>query len=261
MFKFRWSMNLQLFSEELGSVETGVEEAPAAEEQVSNEASEPGAETQVAAEPEKQNNFEKAFAKRLADAQAKWESEQAEKYRDYEDYKRAAEYLQKTSGISDLMTLREQIEMAELQERADKENVPPEVLKRLDELEAKAAKAEQLEAEQKQQQEWQQFESSLKQFCEGKEIDGKSVDHMDLWKFMHENGVTKPEVAFKAMKADILEAKLEHAEKEGVKKFLAAKGSIPTITGSTSQGTVASKPPKTFAEARQRAMQRMTGEG
>jgi hypothetical protein len=242
--------------------ESGAESAPAAVEQVeqsTNEvpAPESGANEQAAAEPEKQNNFEKAFAKRLADAQAKWEADYAKKYEGFDDYKKAAEYLQKTSGIGDMLTLREQIELAELQERAEQANVPPEVLKRIDQLEAKAAKADEMEANAKQQQEWQTFETSLKEFCADKSIDGKSVDHMELWKYMHDNGVTKPEIAFKAMKADALEAKLETAKTDAVNEYLKSK-QAPKIEGS--QGAAAQTnlaPPKNFQEAEARALARM----
>jgi hypothetical protein len=62
------------------------------------------------------------------------------------------------------------------------------------------------------------------------------------------------------MRHDALEKQVESAEKEGVKKFLQAKGGIPTIPGKTATGQSVSAAPKTFAEARQRAMQRLTSE-
>lgn len=208
----------------------------------------------------KQESFSKRLKETLEKERKTWEAEQSEKYKDYESFKKAAEYLQKTSGINDLMTLREEIELAELQERAEKENVSPEIQRRLEQLESKAAKVDQMEQQQQQQEEWNKFETSLKAFCEGKEIDGKPVDHKELWNYMHENGTSKPEIAFKAMRHDALEKQVESAEKEGVKKFLQAKGSIPTVPGKTATGQTISGPPKTFAEARQRAMQRITSE-
>lgn len=240
--KHRLKLNLQLFAEG-ESIDPGVESAPAAEVQETEVTdSNPGVESQAAAEPEKQNNFEKAFAKRLADAQAKWEADKQaelqkmqEQYKDYDVLKKATEYLQKTSGIQDLMSLKEQLELTELQERADRENVPPDVLKRIDELEVKAAKAEEYEKQQQEAQTIQQFESSLKTFCEGKEIDGKPLSHQELWQYMHENEISKPESAFKAMKADILEAKLETAKQDAVKEYLESK-KAPKVEGSGSPG-------------------------
>ncbi|MNU04264.1 hypothetical protein D3C72_2486020 [compost metagenome] len=57
-----------------------------------------------------------------------------------------------------------------------------------------------------------------------------------------------------------MQKKLESAEKDGMKKLIQAKGNIPTVPGKTAQGQVVQTAPKTFAEARQRAMQRMNGE-
>lgn len=262
MLILRWKLDLQMFAED-----TGVEAAPAAEVQTEStqvEASETGAETSVAAEPEKQNNFEKAFAKRLAEAQSKWESEHAEKYKDYDDLKKAAEFFQRRHGFNDFMSLKEEIELAELQDRAEKEQVSPQIIKRIDELEAKAAKADALERQQEEEKRVSAYWSTLNEFVKEKGIEADKLNQ-----FMIENEMTynpnAPEksfmLAYKAMKADELEEKLASAEKEGMKKLLQAKGSIPTVPGSNANGQVSSPAPKTFAEARQRAMQRMTGEG
>jgi|ADGO01.1.fsa_nt_gi hypothetical protein len=79
---FLLPLNLQLFAEGgevTGEVPApGVEDAPAAGEQAQEsevDANQTGVEEQAAAEPEKQNNFEKAFAKRLAAERDKWEAE------------------------------------------------------------------------------------------------------------------------------------------------------------------------------------------
>jgi hypothetical protein len=208
----------------------------------------------------KQESFSKRLKESVAKERQAWEAEQAEKYKDYDLHKELSTYLSDLNGGVDLMTLKERVEMERLQERADELGIPPEMQRRLEQLEAKAAKADQLEQQQQQKDEWSKFETSLKQFCEGKEIDGNPVDHSELWKYMHENGTSSPEIAFKAMRHDALEKKLETAEKEGVKKFLQAKGSIPTVAGKTATGQTFSAAPKTFAEARQRAMLRMTSE-
>lgn len=237
--------------------QSGVEIVPAAEGQT--EAVQTG-ETTTAAESQPQNNFEKAFAKRLADAQSKWEQEQAEKFKGYEDYKYLADYLQEANGM-DVMTLKEQIELERLQARAEKEQVPPSVLKRIDELEAKAAKADEYEQQQAEVQTRTQFETTLKTFCEGKEIGGTPLDHSQLWQYMYENQTNSPEVAYKAMRADYLEQQVANAEKEGVKKFLSAKGSIPTVEGKTAAGVLTKEPPKTFKDAQARAAQRLANWG
>lgn len=224
MKKYPLVLDLQLFSDEV--MDPGVDFVPAAEEHVTDQvetSSESGADTEVAAEPEKQNNFEKAFAKRLAAEREKWQSEVSEKYKDYDVLQKATAHLQKTSGISDLMTLNEQLELADLQERAETQNLDIDTLKRIEQLEQKAAKGEELEAKIQQQQQWQEFETSLKTFADGKEIDGKTVDHKELWNYMYENQIQNPEIAFKAMKADVLESKLSTAREDSIKDYLASK--------------------------------------
>ena len=263
MSKYLLRTNLQLFA---GEGESGVEAAPAAEGQTETpqvESSESGAETQVAAEPEKSNNFEKAFAKRLAAEREKWQAESQEKYKGHDDYKLVADYLQEANGL-DLMTLKERIEMERLQTRAEQQGISPEMQKRLEALEEKAAKGDALEQKFQEEQRVSSYWSGLNEFAKGKE----GIDAQTLNQFMIENGLMYDpsnmeksfNVAYKAMMHDQLQSKLESAEKEGVKKFLQAKGAIPTVPGSTSQGHVSAPSPKTFAEARQRAMQRLSGE-
>lgn len=214
-----------------------------------------GVEDQAAAEP---NNFEKAFAKRLSAERAKWEQETSTKFQDYDVAKKSLEFMMRSNGINDPMALNEQIELAELEEKAANQNLTVEELQRRQELEELKAWKQQVTEQQQQQQQQQEFETGLKSFCEGKMLGDKPLNHSELWQYMYEQEIGKPEAAYKAMKADILEKQLENAEKEGVKKFLAAKGSIPTVTGNTSQGQVSSTAPKTFAEARARAMQRFS---
>jgi hypothetical protein len=116
---------------------SGVEETPAAEVIETPEAvieSESGVEEEVAAEPEKQNNFEKAFAKRLAAERSKWDAEVNEKYKDYDTHKELSQYLQEING-ADALTLKEQIEMSKLQARAEDNQISPEMQKRLETLE------------------------------------------------------------------------------------------------------------------------------
>jgi len=242
--------------------QSGVESVPAAGEQTPSDTPETGVEVPAAAEPSKENNFEKAFAKRLAAEREKWESErraELEKYKDYDISKKALEYLMRVNNIHDVNFLKEQLELAELQEQAERQNMTVEELQRLKELEELKAWKQQVEQQQQQQQQLIQFEQMLKDFCKDKEFDGKPLDHMELWKFMHDNGVTNPETALKAMKADLLEKQIENAKKEAVKEFLSAKGSMPKVEGAKASGTVLPGTPKTFQEARARALQRMGG--
>ena len=270
--KYRYAVNLQFFAEDTAPVEpidSGVEDVPAAGEQTeipepnpNVESSDTGVEASAVAEPKKENNFEKAFAKRLAAEREKWEAErraELEKYKDYEISKKALEYLMRVNNIHDPEMIREQLELAELQEQAERQNMSVEELKRLRELEELKAWKQQVEQQQQEQQRIMQFEQMLKDFCKDKEFDGKPLDYMQLWQFMHENGVSNPETALKAMKADLLEKQIENAKKEAVKEFLSAKGSMPKVEGAKASGTVLPGTPKTFQEARARALQRMGG--
>jgi hypothetical protein len=219
----------------------------------------------------------KAFAKRLrestekaiAEERAKWEKETAEKYKDYELHKELSTWAQERTG-ADALTLKEQVEMERLQARAEQNETTPEMQRRLEALEARAARADELEreraeeAQQREQQEaaqqWEKtYYDGLNEFVKDKGLD---VDAFN--KFMVENRVmidpenmTKSfEFAMKAMKFDEVERAAQEAEKKGMQKFLESKGSIPSIKGSNAQGQVSSTPPKTFAEARARALQR-----
>lgn len=239
--------------------ESGVESVPAAEVP-----QDPGVDSQAVAEP-KDNNFEKAFAKRLSAKEAEWQAKYQElegKYKGHDDYKYVADYLQQVHG-ADIMTLKERIEMERLQERSERENVPPEVLKRLDELESKAAEADRLKEEQEQRQrELQEEEERSKSFTEFKgKLDEfakeRGVDADDLYKFMVDNQTGNMEIALKAMKHDELQQKLADAEKTGMKKLLSAKAGIPTVATTNKTGSVTTPPAKNLAEARQRALARL----
>lgn len=250
--RYRHSLDLQTFNDPV-EVETGVDIVPAAEEQTT-EITEQVTQTE--------DKTEVAFAKKWAAKEKEWQEQKEreiqalkDQYKDHEVYKQAAEYLQKSSGINDIMTLKEEIEMQKLQERAEERNMNPEDLKRLDELEAKAKRLEELEAERERTKQIEEFETSLKGFAEGKEIDGKPLDHKELWQYMADNEVSNPDIAYKAMKADFLEAQVAEAERKGVEKYLASKtgvktgGGVPTGTENT--------PAKTLKEAEQRALARL----
>lgn len=215
-----------------------------------------------AADVTKQQSFahrlKEQTEKAIAEERVKWEQETSEKYKDYDTHKELSQFLQDQNGV-DALTLKEQIEMQRLQERAAKENIPLEVQQRLEMLEAKATKADELEAQQQQEQQTRTYFDTLNKFMDGKEGVAE-----DLNKFMIENDLRYEvgniekslNLAYKAMQYDVMQKKLESAEKDGMKKLIDAKGNISTIPSKAAQGQVVSAPPKTFAEARARAMQR-----
>lgn len=250
-----FSMNLQFFSDDLGGEPTGVEDVPAAgepgNEPINEPSNEPGVEDkgQAAAEP---NNFEKAFAKRLSAERDKWQSEVSTKYGDYDKVKQAADYMLKQSGMQDFNKLYEAIQQEMLNERAQQHNVPPEVMKRLEELETKAQTAEKYEQEKMYEQAYKMFRADVEKAVEGTDIKADELDN-----FMKENDIGNINVALKALKADILEQKLASAEKDAMKKLINAKGSIPKVEGNKATGSTLPGTPKTLADARARAMERL----
>ncbi|MEK3838654.1 hypothetical protein [Paenibacillus sp. FSL R7-0128] len=222
--------------------QSGVEETPAAEVTETPEAvieSESGANEEVAAEPEKQNNFEKAFAKRLAAERSKWDAEVNEKYKDYDTHKELSQFLQEQNGL-DALTLKEQIEMSKLQSRAEDNQISPEMQKRLETLEQKAAKADQLEQLQQQEQQTRTYFDTLTKFTEGKDHNAEELN-----KFMIENELTYDptniekslNLAYKAMRAEKLEAELKTAKESAVKEYLQSK-SAPKVEGAGTPGVV-----------------------
>jgi hypothetical protein len=232
--------------------DSGVEQVSAAEtQQDESYSSETGVESQVAAEPEKNGGFEKAFAKRLSSEREKWQREVEERYKDYDIAKKATEYLMRTSGIDDPMTLKEQLELADLQERADRENVPTEVIRRIDQLEAKAAKAEEYERIQEQQKFYSNFRSQLDAFIKDKGVDAEALEQ-----FMIDNRVSDMNIAYRAMKFDEVSKDREKIEKEAVTRYLDSK-KAPKAEGSGTPGYTAPSTPKTFEEARRNALEMM----
>lgn len=243
--------------------QTGVEDVSAAE--TSNETpevvteSETGAKEEVAADPAKQNNFEKAFAKRLAAERSKWDAEVNEKYKDYDTHKELSQYLQEING-ADALTLKEQIEMSKLQARAEDNQISPEMQKRLETLEQKAAKVDELEHKQQEEQRISAYFNTLEGF-----VKDKGIDAAKLNAFMVENELpydpAKPEksfnVAYKAMKADELEQQLTTAKESAVKEYLQSK-TAPRVEGSGAPGTIVEDTSKmSWNDIRQRAAARI----
>lgn len=249
MNKFRLKLNLQLFAEEMAAVEPGVEVVPAAEVQTETPVIEPGVEKEVAAEP---NNYEKAFAKRLQAERDKWQKENEDKYKDYETNQKAAQFLQKRYNINDSQALREQIELADLQDRAEEHNITPEMQKRLDVLEQKAALADKYQQEQEQQQQYQTFRSNLDKFAAEKQANAD-----ELHQYMFDNGFPseKMELAYKTMQADkvlaekeAFEASKEQFKKDTLKEYLDSK-KAPKAEGKGAAGIVGQGPPGSWQAA------------
>lgn len=250
----RFKMNLQFFSEEIE--ETGVEEVPAAGEQVDTsdlpEPTETGANDSDAADP-KPNNFEKAFAKRLSAEREKWETErskESERFKDYDKYEKATQYLMKQGGFSDVQALNDALEQQILMERAEKMGITPEIAQRLEQLEQRAQLADELEQKTQQDQQYAEFRKDLETFSTE-----KGVNADELHKYMFDNQIGNKEVAFKAMRADQLEQQLQNAKKDAVKEYLESK-KAPKVESTGTAGTLHAEPAKSFAEARQRALER-----
>lgn len=214
--------------------QSGVEEVSAAEGQaesaevVSDQAAQSSPDTTEA----QQNNFEKAFAKRLTAEREKWQQEVSDKYKHYDHYERAAKYLQKQNNIEDVLTLAQQIELAELQEQAEKQNVPVEVLQRIQTLEAEAAEGRQLKQQQQNLEFYRGFQQQLNEFVQGKDVGAKELED-----YMLKEEVKSMDVAYRALRAEKLEQELssirQKTEAETIKKI---QQNAVTSPGSVSQG-------------------------
>lgn len=237
MKKFLLALDLQHFAD--GDVgDTGVDVGSAAETQTGGEVTpsdttvtdtSTGEETNADA----QNNFEKAFAKRLSAKQSEWEAQKnaeiqtyQEKLKDFDHYKRAADYLQKSADLPDLLSLSEQIELVELQDRAERENVPVDVLKRITQLEAKEQQWDAFQQKQAIEQEIKGFRTTLEAFAAEK---GANPD--ELHNFMFHHQIANHDLAYKAMRAEQLEAQLGKQKEDVIKEYLDSK-KAPRVEGS-----------------------------
>jgi hypothetical protein len=261
--KFYLRLNLQHFSE---GDEPVIEESETVSDSVESDGVAPAQDTEVeeVVSDESQEESDpidnsKAFAKRLeertqaklAEERQRWEQEQAERYGDYDHLKKVTDYLVQRGEFGDVQALNEAIELEMLQERAEKQNVSPEILQRIDELEAKAQKADYYEKQQEQQRMYGEYKSALDTFVEGKEVSAE-----DLEMFMGEHQIGNFEIAYKAMRAEQLEQKLANAEKEAVQKYLESKKG-PRVEGTGAAGVVSDEPTTDFNVARQRALERL----
>lgn len=234
MNKARWLIPLLEAEGEIGAVSeesSSVESTEIAAVQTQEETTTPETTEDVS----KSASFAKRLSEKLSEERQKWEKEVSEKYKDYDTHKQLSEYLAEINGGVDILTLKERVELEKLERRAEKEDVSPEVLKRIDELEAKAAKGEELEKILQEEQRVAAYFSSLDKFLEGKGVDPK-----DLNQFMIDNGLSYDpknmeksfDIAYKAMKAEEFEKKANEKEAETIKRYLASK-SAPKVEGST----------------------------
>lgn len=179
--------------------------------------------------------FGKALVAEREKIRKELETEYDEKYKDYDLHKDLSGYLSELNGGTDLITLKERVELERLEKRAEKEDVSPETLKRIDELEAKAAKGDELEKQQQEAQRVTAYFSTLDKFLEGKGVESKELNQ-----FMIDNGLSYDsanmeksfDIAYKAMKAEEFEKKANEKEADTIKRYLASKNA-PKVEGST----------------------------
>jgi hypothetical protein len=250
---FRLPINLQFFAEEEVPESPSVE---AGEETPDTGTAPESAETDTTSPEDvsKQESFAKRLKesteKALAEERKKLEQEYSDKYKDYDVAKKSMEFLQRANKIDDPMTLKEKIELAELEEKAEQENLTVEELQRRQELDELKEWKKKTEEEQKQGEAYREFRTELEQFAKDNETDTD-----ELQKFMYENQVGSFTTALKAMKADELQEQLANAEKEAVKKYLESK-KAPKAEGSGAAGVV-TQTPKTWEESRASAISRL----
>lgn len=256
MFKVKM---MPFFNEDTGSDiggGAGVESASVAGEQVQSAEvqGESGVEgTEVAAQNQgikDEKDFAAALQAELSRREEKLKKEYAEQYKDYDTYKIVGDYFQRVNNFEDVMSLKERIELDELQAQAEKQQVPVEVLQRIQQLEAKAEEGDQLKKEKELQDFYRGFRSELEAFSKEKGTDADALEQ-----FMVDNQIGSHEIAYKAMKAEELEAKLETAKKDAIKEYLESK-KAPKTEGAGAAGVISEGPPKTWGEARQRALER-----
>jgi hypothetical protein len=225
--------------------DTGVE-LPSGNESVADSSTEPDVSTEVDTEestPPAVDRTEKAFAARLAAERAKIERDYQEKYKDYDTYKNIGEYFREQNGFDDAMTLQEEIELAKLQARAEQSQVPPEMQKRLEQLEAKAAEADRLTQEKELQTWYQGFKKELTDFAKDKGIDANELE-----KFMAEKKLGDMDIAYKALAFQDTQAQKAAIEKAAVENYLNSK-KAPRVEGAGTAGYIPPATPKTWKEA------------
>ncbi|MUT66016.1 hypothetical protein [Paenibacillus sp. NEAU-GSW1] len=221
-------------------VPTGTEGAadPSAQEQP------PSPSGDITAEPQQADErTEKAFANRLASERKKLEAEFAEKYKDYDTLKDVSEYFRQVNNFDDVLSMKEQIELQRLQERAAVSDIPVEVQRRLEELESRAERADKLEQEKELQDWYRDFRNGLEKFA-----GEKGVDANELEKFMSDNQITNSEMAYRAMTFTDAEARKEEIKQQAIQDYLNSK-KAPRVEGAATPGYIPPATPKTWKEA------------
>lgn len=209
----------------------------------------------------KQESFAKRLSEKLAEERAKIEAEFKEKYGDYEAMKDVAEYFREANGFDDVLSLKERIEMERLQSRAEKEGISPEMQRRLEQLEERARRADELEqqrqAEEQQRQEQERLTQFYKEFRGNIETfakeNGANADELE--RYMIDNEIKKIDVAYKAMKAEEYEKKLQEREQDVIKRYLDSKNA-PRVEGTGAAGLTSFKPTGNLDAASERALAR-----
>lgn len=206
---------------------------------------EPGTEQQPEITPEQD------FESRIAEERQRWEQETSERYGNYDNFNRMAQFFMQQSGYNNIDSMMQAIEQQELLQRAEQAGITPEIQQRLEGLEQRAQRAEELERQQEQQQLAQRFRGTLESFSQEKGADADALEQ-----FMLENQVPNFEVAYNAMRAQQLEADMANAKEIAIKEYLESK-KAPKVEGSGATGVVAEEPTTDFNVARQRALARM----
>jgi hypothetical protein len=264
MFKqFGLKMNLQLFSADLG-VEGGdfADSTPADDIEVTEptiDGPQDPPVDQTGEPPTDDLDNSKAFAKRLeertqkalAEERAKWEQETSQKYGNYDQYDQALQLVLKQSGFGSFEELQQALHEAELTERAQANGVNPEFQQRIEQLEERAKRADELEQQQQQEQVYQQFTQALSTFASEKGIEANQLEE-----YMVQHNIPSFEAAYKALRHDQMAEELANAKDIAIKEYLASK-KAPKVEGTGTPGVVKDSPPKTFEEARARAMERL----
>jgi hypothetical protein len=259
MKKFLLQLDLQLFADELGVEGGGIADpAPVDNPEPTDPPVDP-----VPADPQDPPTDDldqsKSFAKRLEERtqkalqeeRQKWEQETSEKYGNYDQYQQSLEYVMKTAGYNSFEDFQTALQEAQLQERAQQNQVPPEYQSRLEQLEERAKLADQLEKEREDEQVMSQFRSHLTEFSKEKGVESEQLEQ-----FMMENQIPNFEMAYRAMRYEQMESDLKNAKDVAVKEYLDSK-KAPKVEGSGTPGIIKEAPPKNFAEARQRALARL----
>jgi hypothetical protein len=250
-----YKVRLTYFSDETTGVEVETaaesqEQEPSSPEVIADDLNEPASPSGDES-PVEPSVDPKAFAARLNQERQKWEQEQSEKFGGFDHYKKVTDFVLERGGYESIEALNDAIEQQRLEELAEENNATPEMMRRLEELEAKAQKAEEYEKQQEQVQTYRQFRTALESFSNEKQINPDELES-----FMVENDVANFNVAYNAFRTEQLEQQLTSAKETAIKEYLESK-KAPRVEGTGAPGVIADKPTTDWNEARQNALARM----